>query len=154
MPATLYYHYLDVFQLNFSSPLNIIFGNIFSDTPFNSEFAPGTVLLGFMWPWIIIVFWGHSATWREAAAFTLPASNFTCRKIWLRLSKVNSPLGWVQEWKILAGNDGLSENRGVTTNWDISVQHRRLGGTPTISYPASLVEVPGSMEGEREAGRS
>lgn len=35
----------------------------------------------------------------------------SCKKNWPRLSKINSPLNQVQEWKILAGNYGLSESR-------------------------------------------
>lgn len=68
--------------------------------------------------------------WGEASTFISPAYNSSGRKIWLRLSKINSPLGWVQEWKILAGNNGLSENIGVTANWGICAHHRRLHATP------------------------
>lgn len=107
--------------------------------------------------WTIVVLWGHNFMWGEASTFSSPAYNSSGRKIWLRLSKINSPLGWVQEWKILAGNNGLSENIGVTANWGICTHHRRLHvtippppqQTHTILCPPR-VWVTGSMEGGRQ----
>lgn len=45
---------------------------------------------------------GHNCMWGEAASSISPAENSSYRNIWPRLSKINSPLGYIQEWKILA----------------------------------------------------